>query len=76
MAEYVYAAATVFVADPRSPGETMMLHENEPYATDEMIVIARPDLFVSEPPRAQRANQPPIESTTAAPGERRNARRA
>lgn len=70
MPEFVYGAATVFVADPRVPGQTMQIEENIAYSIDEAIVVARPDLFVDIPPRL-RDSMPVVEATTANPGERR-----
>lgn len=71
---YVFANSTASVA---WGGGVVRLHLGDPWPADDPFVKARPEFFASDPPSATvRRTSAPIEQATAAPGERRNTRRA
>lgn len=61
-------------------GTPVSLHLDDPWAADDPFVCARPDLFADQPRKLNRttavaAAPPVVEAATAAPGDRRTARR-
>jgi len=75
-----FARDTVSVREPGSKYPTVV-HRGTPWHADHPIVTANPDLFGDEPhhddvlPRGWKV-EPAVEQATAAPGEKRTARRA
>ena len=60
-------------------GITVQLRGGEAWLADDPFVKQRPDLFVKEPPveyLGRTVHPSVVEQATAAPGERRNAKRA
>ena len=77
----VFAVADASVTDPSS-GAPGMIRKGTHWSADDPVVKAHPDLF-SDDPRWGMAYSiepegwnDPVEQATAAPGERRNVRRA
>lgn len=70
MAEYVYARNQLVAY---IDGARIALEVDDVWAADDPIVMARPDLFDTEPRKVHRTTQPggEIESATARPGEKR-----
>ncbi len=69
--DLVFAASTCTTAD--TEGVLVRLTENEPWAANDPLVLARPILFVSVPTRIRRTAPEivKIEKATKAPGEKR-----
>ena len=81
---FVYAMGTERVHLPR--GDSIMVPRGSMVPDTDPVVRARPDLFSADPrycaslfgtvaPEGLGPDDPPIETATAAPGERRSARR-
>lgn len=75
MSDYVFAASSLSTADPAT-GLIINLVEGEVWASDDPLVVARPDLFTLNPPKVRRTGPAPVESATKAPGERRAVKRS
>lgn len=73
MADIVYAAQTIHLI-----GRDILIVAGEPWDATDPLVRERPDLFTGTPPtiRTTRTDSGVVEQVTAAPGERRNVRRA
>lgn len=73
--KYVFARATVSVREPGSKYPSTV-HQGSVWHATCPMVLSHPDLFSEDPPEIHpRGFVPPVEQATAAPGERRNARR-
>lgn len=72
MPDIVYASGDVLTAD--GSGGMLQLVEGEPWAGDDPLVRARPELFTNKP-RLRRTTPAPVEAATANPGESRGSRR-
>lgn len=72
----VFATSSGSAAAP--DGGIVAFREGEPWAADDPFVTAHKDLFSDAPPGPSfpRRTAPAVEQATAAPGERRNVRRA
>lgn len=72
-----YARSTVSLREPGSKYPTSV-HIGQPWHADHPIVVHNPDQFADEPTIVFPRDWVPaeVEQATAAPGERRNARRA
>lgn len=66
---YVYATATTIVG----PGR-VRIYEGEVWAADDPVVKAHPDLFSDTPSKLRRTAPAPVETASAAPGEKRRTR--
>lgn len=72
MPKIVYVSADCFTAG--EAGTVVHLVADTPYASDDPVVLAHPDLFADVPPRL-RDHTAIVEAATANPGERRTIRR-
>lgn len=54
-------------------GQRMHLNPNQQWRDDDPFVQARPEFFESDPVRVSTTEEPPVETATRAPGERRAA---
>lgn len=72
--QYVYAAAPCVAY---VNGLRIQLETDDVWDADDPVVKARPDLFRATPVKVNRTVpvSPPVEQATAAPGEKRGARR-
>jgi hypothetical protein len=68
----LFAARTVAIG---SPAGVLTVQEGDPWAADDPLVKAHPDLFVEECSRPKRTVRPVVEQATAAPGQLRTTRR-
>jgi hypothetical protein len=72
MPNFVFAQETCFVHVDHG---SFRLTAGEPWADDDPVVVARPDLFADTPaPPFPRRSVHAVEQTTAAPGEKRGRR--
>lgn len=69
MPNIVYVLADLFTSNGQ--GGQIQLREGEPWAVDDPLVKSRPELFTDSPRLRRTVEAPVIETTTAAPGERR-----
>lgn len=71
---YKYVAATCVVYEN---GRRYPLVVNDVWDADDPLVASRPDLFVDSPPKVHKSVvDAPVETATAAPGEKRVTKRA
>ena len=71
MSRVVYAVETATVA--LTTGDTFTIHRGQKYSTDLQVYREQPNWFSDDPLTGM--EDAPVEQATAAPGERRNARR-
>lgn len=73
----VYAVADAAIPLPGAFGATKMVYRGSHWSADDPLVQAHPDLFSSDPTigLSFSGSEPPAETATAVPGERRNVRR-
>lgn len=71
--DYVYASATTILAHE---GEKVRIYEGEVWAGSDPVVLANPSLFSAKPTKLRRTTpEAPVETATAAPGEKRSTRK-
>lgn len=69
---YVYAISDAVAYED---GKRLALSKDQIWDADDPFVKARPDLFTEVPKKVNRTTPAPVEAATAAPGEKRGARR-
>lgn len=70
----VFAQASLSTQNPLT-GLLVSIHEGEAWYADDPFVKARPDFFGEDPPKIRGERSAPVESASAAPGEKRATKR-